>query len=152
MLVRCAKSCDACGDATRCDAECCPPEKKSSGEDASASTRAKRNDAGASDAGASDAGASEKAAAEVVELGVVPDALGAALEAGDVSVSGGDDDARRSLARGWSPPAPVLAFGVGSLLTTVGVRLARGVGSGACASRFGGGRRWGRGRREARAE
>ena len=151
MLVRCAKSCDACGDATRCDAECCPPEKKS-GEDASASTRAKRNDAGASDAGASDAGASEKAAAEVVELGVVPDALGAALEAGDVSVSGGDDDARRSLARGWSPPAPVLAFGVGSLLTTVGVRLARGVGSGACASRFGGGRRWGRGRREARAE
>ena len=51
MLVRCAKSCDACGDATRCDAECCPPEKKSSGEDASASARAKRNDAGASDAG-----------------------------------------------------------------------------------------------------
>ncbi len=153
MLVRCAKSCDACGDATRCDAECCPPEKKSSGEDnASASARAKRNDAGASDAGASDAGASEKAAAEVVELGVVPDALGAALEAGDVSFSG-DEDARRSLdARGWSPPAPVLAFGVGSLLTTVGVRLARGVGSGACAARLGGGRRWGRGRREARAE
>ena len=52
-----------------------------------------------------------KAAAEVVELGVVPDALGAAPRRGTSLLAA--TTTRDGPSRGrWSPPAPVLAFGV----------------------------------------
>ena len=127
MLVRCAKSCDACGDASAVRRGVLPAREEERGRrvrfhprEEKRRRRVRRRRVRRRRV--------RKSRRRGRGAGRRPGRARRRARSGGRFRFGGDDDARWSLARGWSPPAPVLAFGVGSLLTTVGVRLARGSG------------------------